>query len=535
MRPDGVVESDASVKRFYSILESAYSEITAELNGASLSTASRRKAQQKQIESIIAKADKDIRDWISIEVPAQYEQGAFDTMSDLIQRGDDPRTKASFTNFHREAIEAIAQDMYASASEGLSGVARSSSRVISASARESVLERLAKGQIKGDSLTKIKKDVASILESEGLTAITDKRGNSWDLLRYAEMLSRTKLTQAHNSGVANRMAESGYDLVIVSNHSGSCRLCAPFEGKVLSVTGRNRGYTSVREAERNGLFHPNCRHVYSPYHKGYLDQAVGWDAELQKYRPFRDVQRDIIARNKQLLIDFAKGAKWGTLLADSVVGDAFDVKFSDSKREYKYTMNGFEKSLAEKRGLTTAITKKRSNAGSYVPLTNEVNLNLTNIEKVEKTLGAKEASKTFYHEIGHFIDYQLNDRTEVRSGIYQFNKLTKQKEIVEALKQDGKTVVYDRVSSSIKAFEKEHGLQSNDGIESLIQSYLRGEKIKSKDGQKYVAVSKKTVRYLSSFEEVFADGYAQYRLDPEGFKKRAPKLFKVFKDLEGSI
>jgi len=535
MRPEGVVQSDGSVKRFYSILQSAYSEITAELNGANLTTATKRRGQQKQIEQIISQADKDIQDWIKIEIPSQYEQGLFDTLSDLNQRGDEVRIKSSFVGFHKEAIEAIAQDMYASASDGLSGVARSADRIISSSAREAVLERMAKGQIKGDSLRKITKGVAGILEQEGLSAITDKRGRQWDLLRYAEMLSRTKLTQAHNSGVANRMAESGYDLVIVSNHFGSCPQCAPFELKVLSVTGRNSGYISVREAERNGLFHPNCRHVFSPYHKTYLDQAVGWDANKQQYRAFGDIQKDVIAKNKQLLMAFAKGAKWGEMFADSVVGDAFDVVFSDSKREYKYAMNGFEKSLSDKRGLVTGITKKRSNAGSYTPLTNEVNLNLTNIEKVEKTLGAKEASKTFYHEMGHFIDYQLNDRTEIRSGIYQFNKLTKQKEVLEALRADGKTVVYERVANSIKSFEKEHGLESTDSLEDLIKSYLRGGKIRSKDGQKYTSVGTKTVKYLSSFEEVFADGYAQYRLDPEGFAKRAPQLFKVFKDLEGSI
>lgn len=505
MRPDGVVESDASVKRFYSILESAYSEITAELNGASLSTASRRKAQQKQIESIIAKADKDIRDWISIEVPAQYEQGAFDTMSDLISRGDDPRTKASFTNFHREAIEAIAQDMYASASEGLSGVARSSSRVISASARESVLERLAKGQIKGDSLTKIKKDVASILESEGLTAITDKRGNSWDLLRYAEMLSRTKLTQAHNSGVANRMAESGYDLVIVSNHSGSCRLCAPFEGKVLSVTGRNRGYTSVREAERNGLFHPNCRHVYSPYHKGYLDQAVGWDAELQKYRPFRDVQRDIIARNKQLLIDFAKGAKWGTLLADANVGPAFKVTFG-----HEIALDKFEKDALESAG-TQIISNNRGNRmGAYNATKNQIIANDKQLAKLSKS----ERELTFFHEFGHMVDYTTNEKRGTR-----FILLSESDEFKELHKQYVDEIAFKRLRTySDKKY-------SDDDIRKMI----KGELVNG------AGLNSDYRRYLRSRKEVFADAYGQYRTDRDGFKKDFPELFEYFEKLKGLL
>lgn len=298
MRPDGVVASDPAVQLFYRILASAYADISRELLTVTGSTAARRRAQKQQIEQIIARAEKDVQDWIKVEIPAFYEQGLFDTMSDLHDRGDNQNITMGYAKFHREAIEAIAQDAWASASQGLASVSRSASQILSAAAKAEVIENLAKGVIKGDSLTKIKKAVADTLQRQGLTAIVDRSGRSWDLLRYSEMLARTKLTQAHNSGVANRMVESGYDLVIVSQHFGACPLCTPWEARVLSVTSRNSSYTSLDEAIGAGLFHPNCKHVVSPYHEKFLDVSVAWDTTSQSYRPFRDVQSSVIEKNK---------------------------------------------------------------------------------------------------------------------------------------------------------------------------------------------------------------------------------------------
>jgi hypothetical protein len=75
------------------------------------------------------------------------------------------------------------------------------------------------------------------------------------------MLFRTKVVEARNRGMVNRMAENGYDLVQVTAHAGTCPICAPWEGKILSISGQSKEYDSVAEAEADGLFHPNCRHA----------------------------------------------------------------------------------------------------------------------------------------------------------------------------------------------------------------------------------------------------------------------------------
>lgn len=297
-QPQGTVPSDKGVESFYNILAGTYAETISTLSKADTTTATRRRQTARRIEEIFQEADQDIQSWVKVEVPAFYEMGMFEGTKQLNDRGSIVRIDKSFASFHKEAIEAISQDTYQSIAEGMTGIRKTTDRILSQGARESILERIQKGQIYGDARQKINKDLQQILKNEGITALRDRSGREWDLLDYSRMLSRTKLTQAHNTGLSNRLVESGYDLVMVSDHFGTCPLCAPFERQILSLTGRTKGFFTLREAEREGLFHPNCRHTFSPYHDKYLDEAVAWDTRRQKYVSFGDLTPTEYQREK---------------------------------------------------------------------------------------------------------------------------------------------------------------------------------------------------------------------------------------------
>ena len=76
------------------------------------------------------------------------------------------------------------------------------------------------------------------------------------------MVARTTTMEAHLEGTKNRLMELDWDLVRVSSHHGACPLCVPWEGKILSLSGKTEGYPTLDEAKDAGLFHPNCRHAY---------------------------------------------------------------------------------------------------------------------------------------------------------------------------------------------------------------------------------------------------------------------------------
>lgn len=287
--PEGVVPSDIQVQLFYKILKEAYSSIGLTLTSGTPTTQARKRKVLGEIQKIFNEADDSVQAWIKVEIPTFYEMGMFSAIKLLDERGTPIRIDKEYVAFHKQAIEAIAQDAYSSISKGIQGMVRSAEHILQQTTQKQVLERIAKGSITGEANKTIAKDIAKMLKDEGLTAITDKAGRDWDLLTYSEMLSRTKLTQAHNSGVVNRTVENGNDLVIVSDHFGTCDLCAPFQGRILSATGRNEGYLSLDDAMAEGLFHPNCRHVITPYYDAYLDASVAWDASKQKYVAFTEL------------------------------------------------------------------------------------------------------------------------------------------------------------------------------------------------------------------------------------------------------
>ncbi len=88
------------------------------------------------------------------------------------------------------------------------------------------------------------------------------------------MLGRTMSGHAAVQGSLNRYAEHGYDLVRVSAHFRACPLCVPWEGRVLSQSGQEPGYSSLDEAISAGLFHPNCAHDISAYIPGLSPEEL---------------------------------------------------------------------------------------------------------------------------------------------------------------------------------------------------------------------------------------------------------------------
>ncbi len=122
------------------------------------------------------------------------------------------------------------------------------------------------------------------LADNGITSFVDKAGRKWEMASYAEMATRTVTARAAIQGHIDRQIEAGRDLVIVSDHSGSCPVCRPWEGKVLSITGNTPGYISLSTAQSRGLFHPNCRHTITGYIEGLTNpEPPKSDSKIYEY------------------------------------------------------------------------------------------------------------------------------------------------------------------------------------------------------------------------------------------------------------
>lgn len=110
---------------------------------------------------------------------------------------------------------------------------------------------------------KLADDLLKVLKENGVTFFFDKAGRKWKIENYVKMRTMTETVQAQRVAFFTRGVQYGVDLVRIKhlNIHPTCQLCAPFENKILSITGNTSGYMTIQEASLQGLFHPNCDHV----------------------------------------------------------------------------------------------------------------------------------------------------------------------------------------------------------------------------------------------------------------------------------
>lgn len=106
----------------------------------------------------------------------------------------------------------------------------------------------------------------------GITAFVDKAGRRWGMAEYAEMATRTGMMNSAIAGYTQEALAHGEDLVIITDHADECPLCAPWERRVLSLTGAQADHPdcsgTIGDARAAGLFHPNCLHAMTVYVPG---------------------------------------------------------------------------------------------------------------------------------------------------------------------------------------------------------------------------------------------------------------------------
>ena len=112
---------------------------------------------------------------------------------------------------------------------------------------------------------------------------TDAGGHTWDTGAYLQMNIRTNTMRVYNDCLVDDVARTtGSDLVRVSTGGDpTCRLCAPWEGVILSVSGKTKGFPTYEQARQAGCFHPNCVHTIETVDDVWDDDEI----ELQKAHP----------------------------------------------------------------------------------------------------------------------------------------------------------------------------------------------------------------------------------------------------------
>ena len=115
------------------------------------------------------------------------------------------------------------------------------------------LENVASMEATGRGVRKQVPEFVQSLVNEGVTACIDKAGRRWSLHTYGAMVCRTTSRQAEVMAVLT--ADPEHDLYKISSHNTSCGVCAPFEGRVYSRSGKDPAFPPLASAF--GIIDPN--------------------------------------------------------------------------------------------------------------------------------------------------------------------------------------------------------------------------------------------------------------------------------------
>jgi len=250
--------SDAEINRLVKFYEQAEREILDRLNRALLrGNKTEYLAQMKKnIEAILQQLREGNRTWCSEAIPRVYSQVLYS--ADAMLKDIGATVKAGFGAIHQQAAQVLAENAF----QRFEDVVQVIGRQVNDIYRELALENVRGTVIGYDTWKQTAKRFREQLAERGVTGFKDRSGRMWNMRTYTEMVARTTTMEAHLQGTANRLVEQGHDLIKVSTHIGACPLCEPWQGKILSITGKTKGYPTLEEAKAAKLFHPRCRHAY---------------------------------------------------------------------------------------------------------------------------------------------------------------------------------------------------------------------------------------------------------------------------------
>lgn len=150
------------------------------------------------------------------------------------------------------------------------------------------------------------------MSDKGIPAFIDASGREWSPEAYVNMDIRNTVKNAANAAQFASIEELGQDVVLVSSHAGARPLCAPYQGKFYSLSGktgtirdaRGKEYTyepwsSTSYGEPAGLLGINCGHSIRGVSDGmFINREKQYSEkenseEYEKVTKQRALERDI--------------------------------------------------------------------------------------------------------------------------------------------------------------------------------------------------------------------------------------------------
>jgi hypothetical protein len=248
----------------------------------------------------------------------------------------------------------------------------------------------------------------------GKAEFVDKLGKDWAARDYFTMNIRTNAMRVYNDVLAGDIVTDGGDLAQISRHGDPhCASCFPWEGRIISITGKTKGFPTYEQARNAGCFHPNCTHtletvnevvdgdeiaLQKAFNRSHTNLAGDGDKMANVYR--LDVARKMTLEGMEKA-DAEMAVKRERLTAALRVGtiraDAAQVVAGLTDKEVETLTNGVKVPVftLAKKGEASGWNQGSKGGHIILPKTDDLKTPLSKM--VQSVIAAQEAEKKSSH------------------------------------------------------------------------------------------------------------------------------------------
>lgn len=192
-----------------------------------------------------------------------------------------------------------------------------------------ILNKNAMATVLGEkSRTEAIRETIAEMSKKGIPAFVDKNGREWSPEAYVDMDIRNTAKNAALAAEFASLDELGQDIILVSSHSGARPLCAPYQGKFYSLSGKSGTITDAKGktytytpwsgtsfGKTAGLLGINCGHRIRGVSEGtfvYREKEFDGDETSEEYKKVqrqRAMEREVRKKKTEANMYEAAGDK----------------------------------------------------------------------------------------------------------------------------------------------------------------------------------------------------------------------------------
>jgi hypothetical protein len=247
------------------------------LRSGDLQRASMRRAQLAAVLATLDQLQVETDPFAREIIADAFAQQADRTRKTIIGlRIDAPEIPGAFAGVQREAVETLQDSILGRLDSARRTVGRSIADIYAREQRRTALLSIlgAEGSPRtaaaGMRARLLQTKTVRELARQGGVGFIDRAGKRWQLDTYAEMATRTVVREAAVEGAKTRMLSHGIALARVSSHPVPCKICAPWQGRLVSLDGSTTDYDGEAVTDLGSLpnggppMHARCKHSLQP-------------------------------------------------------------------------------------------------------------------------------------------------------------------------------------------------------------------------------------------------------------------------------